>query len=165
MSRTIQVAPVRKTLRVRATPARAFEVFTAQMTRWWPATHTILKSPFKEAVIEPRAGGRWYHLGEDGAACETGSVRVWDPPLAAKEEGRLVLVWRLNAKWEYDPALDTEVEILFIPDGDATRIEFEHRHIERMGEGAEAARAAVDGPNGWTGILDDYRRFAEGEGR
>lgn len=156
MERTITIAPVRKSLRLNAPPARAFEVFTSGMSRWWPATHTILKSPFKEAVIEPREGGRWYHIGQDGSECETGTVRVWDPP------GRLVLVWRLNAKWEYEADLDTEVEVRFIADGAATKVELEHRHIERMGEGGEAARAAVDGPGGWTSILEEFRKSAEG---
>ena len=156
MTRTIAVAPVRKSLRVNAPPSRAFEIFTAGMSRWWPATHTILKSPFKAAVIEPRAGGRWYHVGEDGSECETGKVLVWDPP------GRLVLAWQLNAQWQYDPELVTELELRFIPDGDATRFELEHRHIDRMGEGAETARAAVDGPGGWSSILEEFRKAAEG---
>ncbi|HWA89384.1 MAG TPA: SRPBCC family protein [Rhizomicrobium sp.] len=154
--KTVTIAPVRKTLTVKAAPARAFEVFTSGMSRWWPPTHSILKSPFKEAVIEPRAGGRWYHVGEDGSTCETGLVRVWDPP------GRLVLVWQLGPDWEYDKDLDTEVELKFIPEGDGTRVEFEHRHIERMGEGAEKARAAVDAPGGWTAILEEFRKSVEG---
>jgi uncharacterized protein YndB with AHSA1/START domain len=156
VTRTVTIAPVRKALRVNAPPARAFEVFTAGMSRWWPPTHTILKAPFKEAVIEPRAGGRWYHKGEDGSTCETGMVRVWDPP------SRLVLVWRLNAQWEYDPDLDTEVEVSFTPDGTGTKVAFEHRHIDRMGEGAATARAAVDGPGGWGAILEEFRKSAEG---
>jgi uncharacterized protein YndB with AHSA1/START domain len=156
VTRTVTIAPVRKSLRVNAPPARAFEVFTAGMSRWWPPTHTILKAPFKEAVIEPRAGGRWYHKGEDGSTCETGTVRVWDPP------SRLVLVWRLNAQWEYDPDLDTEVEVSFTPDGTGTKVAFEHRHIDRMGEGAATARAAVDGPGGWGAILEEFRKSAEG---
>lgn len=156
MTRIITVAPVRKSLRVNAPQAKAFEVFTAGMSRWWPPSHTILKSPFKGAVVEPRAGGRWYHVGQDGSTCETGTVRVWDPP------GRLVLVWRLNAKWEYEPDLDTEVEVRFIADGDATTVELEHRHLERMGEAGEIARAAIDAPNGWSGILEEFRKSAEG---
>ncbi len=62
-------------------------------------------------------------------------MRVWEPP------ARLVLVWRLNAKWEYDPGLDTEVELRFIADGVATNVELEHRHIERMPRGAPKPRA------------------------
>jgi hypothetical protein len=156
MDRTIAIAPVRKSLRVNAPQAKAFEVFTAGMSRWWPPTHTLLKSPFKDAVIEPREGGRWYQVGEDGSTAENGSVRVWDPP------SRVVLVWRLNAKWEYDADLDTEVEVRFIPDGAGTKVELEHRYIERMGEGGEAARAAVDAPNGWSGILEEFRKIAGG---
>jgi uncharacterized protein YndB with AHSA1/START domain len=156
MTKTITIAPVRKSLRVNAPQAKAFEVFTAGMSRWWPVTHTMLKTPFKDAVVEPHAGGRWYHVGQDGSTSETGIVRVWDPP------NRLVLVWRLDAKWEYDPELDTEVEVRFIADGAATKVELEHRYIERMGEGGEAARSAVDGPNGWGAILEDFRKVADG---
>jgi uncharacterized protein YndB with AHSA1/START domain len=156
MTATITLAPVRKSLRVSAPPARAFDVFTSGMSRWWPPTHTILKAPFKAYIVEPRAGGRWYQIGTDGSESDTGSVRVWEPP------SRLVLVWRLNAQWQYDPDLDTEVEVNFIPDGTGTNVELEHRYIERMREGAEAARTAVDGPNGWSGILEDYRKHAEG---
>ena len=155
MTRTINLTPIRKSLRVNAPQAKAFDVFTAGMSRWWPATHTILKAPFQEAIIEPHAGGRWYHIGADGSTCETGTVRVWEPP------GRVVLVWRLNAQWQYDPDLDTEVEVRFIPDGAATKVELEHRYIERMGEGGAVAHAAIDGPGGWTGILEDYRKSVE----
>ena len=156
MTKTITLAPVRKSVRVNAPPARAFDIFASGMSRWWPATHTTLKAPFKEYIVEPRAGGRWYQIGTDGSESDTGSVRVWEPP------SRLVLVWRLNAQWQYDPGLDTEVEVNFIPDGTGTKVELEHRHIERMGEAAQAAHAAVDSANGWSGILEDYRKHAEG---
>ncbi|MBV9991714.1 MAG: SRPBCC family protein [Alphaproteobacteria bacterium] len=156
MSRTITLAPVRKQVRVNAPQGRAFEVFTAQMTRWWPPTHTILKAPLKEAVIEPREGGRWYHVGTDGSECETGHVRVWDPP------SRLVLVWRLDAEWQYDADLDTEVELRFTADGAATNVELEHRYIERMGKDADKAHAAVGAPGGWSALLEAFRNAAEG---
>ena len=155
MTHMITVAPVRKSVLVKAQPPRAFEVFTAKMTAWWPPTHTILKSPFKQAVIEPRVGGRWYHVGEDGSTCETGLVRVWEPP------HRLVLVWQLDAQWQYDQDLDTEVELNFVPEGDGTRVQLEHRHLERMGKGAETARAAVDSQGGWGGLLEAFRNAVE----
>jgi uncharacterized protein YndB with AHSA1/START domain len=155
MTQMIAIAPVRKSVVVKATPARAFEVFTARMSAWWPPTHTILKSPLKEAIVEPRAGGRWYHLGKDGSTCETGLVRVWEPP------HRLVLVWQLNADWQYDKDLDTEVELNFTPEGDGTRVELEHRYIERMGKSGETARAAVDGPGGWSSLLEAFRDTVE----
>ena len=47
MSLKIAPAPVRKTLQVKASQTRAFEVFTAGFGRWWPASHSIAKSPQK----------------------------------------------------------------------------------------------------------------------
>lgn len=152
----ISIEPVRKQLRVQASQSRAFLVFTEQMSRWWPATHTLLKSPLKECIIEPRVGGRWYAVGEDGSTCETGYVIDWQPPQS------LVLAWQINGAWQYDPALVTEVEIRFIAESAATtRIELEHRHLERMRDTAAAARSAVDSPGGWGAILERFRTFAE----
>jgi hypothetical protein len=156
MSRTIVVAPVRKTVVVNATQQKAFDVFTSNMTRWWPATHTILKSPLKQTILEPRTGGRWYQIGEDGSECGTGHVLAWEPP------GRVLLAWRINADWQYDENLTTEVEVKFIAESDnRTRVELEHRHLERMGEKGEAARASVDSPGGWGAILESFKHVAE----
>jgi uncharacterized protein YndB with AHSA1/START domain len=147
MSLAIKPAPVRKTLTVATTPARAFEVFTAGFDRWWPRSHSIGESPLKTAVIEPRQGGRWFGLLENGTEAEWGDVLAWEPPR------RLVLAWRIGANWQYDAALLTEVEITFTPEGEGTRVDFEHRHLERMGEGAEAVRASFESEGGWTGLL------------
>jgi len=152
----ISVAPVRKQLRVKASQARAFAVFTGEMSRWWPATHSILKSPLKECVVEPWVGGRWYSVGEDGSMCQTGHVIEWRAPQA------IVLAWQINADWQYDPQLITEVEIQFIAESaDVTRIELEHRYLERMGDKAAQARGAVDSPGGWGAIVESFRIFAE----
>jgi uncharacterized protein YndB with AHSA1/START domain len=149
----LKVAPVRKSVRVNAPAARAFEVFTARFGTWWPKSHHIGKAPMKEAVIEPRSGGRWYEKGEDGTECDWGEVLVWEPP------SRVVLSWRLNGKFEVDETLVSEVEIRFIPDGaGATRVELEHR-IEAAD--ADVIRASVDSPGGWSGILESYRQTAE----
>ena len=156
MSRMITVAPVRKTVVVNATQQRAFDVFTGNMSRWWPATHTILKSPLKQTILEPRTGGRWYQIGEDGSECGTGHVLAWEPP------SRVLLAWRINAEWQYDPDLTTEVEVKFIAEGaNKTRVELEHRHLERMGEKGETARAQVDSPGGWGAILESFKHVAE----
>jgi uncharacterized protein YndB with AHSA1/START domain len=152
MSVTIKPAPVRKSVEVPTTPAHAFEVFTAGFDRWWPRTHSIGAAPLKQAVIEPRQGGRWYGLLEDGSEAEWGDVLVWDPPR------RVVLAWRIGASWAYDPDLLTEVEVTFTQHGQTTRVELEHRHLERMGEGAESARASFDSDGGWGGLL---RMFAD----
>lgn len=156
MSQTITPAPVRKTLTVRASPETAFKVFTEGFDRWWPRSHHIGKAELKAAYIEPRAGGRWYETCVDGSECEWGDVLVWDPPR------RLLLAWRLNAQWDYDPDLLTEVEVLFtLEDDGLTRVDFEHRGFERMGAGGEAARTGVDGPGGWGAILAEFKRVTD----
>ena len=147
MSLAIKPAPVRKTLTVAASQARAFEVFTAGYDRGWPRSHSIGESPLKTAVIEPRQGGRWFGRLENGTEAEWGDVLAWEPPR------RLMLAWRIGANWQYDPELLTEVEVTFTPEGEGTRVDFEHRHLERMGEGAEAVRASFESEGGWTGLL------------
>jgi hypothetical protein len=152
----INIAPVRKQLVVKASQSRAFAVFTSEMSRWWPATHSILKSPLKQCIVEPRVGGRWYAVGEDGSTCQTGYVIDWRPPQA------VVLAWQINAQWQYDPDLVTEVDVKFIAESDtSTRIELEHRYLERMGENAGNARNAVDSSGGWSAILEAFRICAE----
>ncbi len=155
MTATISPAPVRKSIAVNATPERAFAVFTANMGRWWLRTHTINAAPMADVVIEPRVGGRWYERGEDGSQCEWGKVLAWEPP------HRVLLAWQINGEWKYDAALVTEVEVNFIPDGSGTRVELEHRHLERMGAAAEAARQAVDSPGGWSGLLQAFSQAVE----
>lgn len=153
---TIKIAPVRKSITVKATQARAFEVFTAGMSQWWPgATHTTLKSPFKDAIIEPFAGGRWYHVGIDGSQAETGKVLAWEPP------GRLLLAWQLDHNWTYRPELLTEIEVKFIAEGTGTtRVELEHRLLERAGEKeGDIIRTAIDAPGGWGGLLAAYAAY------
>lgn len=150
MNRTITPAPVRKALTLKATPERAFEVFTTRFASWWPPTHHIGGSPMRTAVLEPKAGGRWYEIGEDGGECDWGEVLVWSPP------SRLVLAWRLGSDFKYHADLLTEVEVKFTADGEMTRVEFEHRGLERMGEKAAETRIALDSEGGWTGILKLY---------
>src|ERR1700756_2794480 len=72
MNRTVTIAPVRKSIRVNANQAHAFEVFTSGLGRWWPRTHTIGKPPMQTAVLEPRLGGHWYELSEALVRIERG---------------------------------------------------------------------------------------------
>jgi uncharacterized protein YndB with AHSA1/START domain len=147
MSLAIKPAPVKKRITVDAPPETAFRVFTAGLDRWWPRTHSIGEAPLKTAVLEPGVGGRWYGLLENGAEAQWGDVLAWEPPR------RVLLAWRIGADWTYDPALLTEVEVTFTPEGAATRIELEHRLLENMGAAGEGARASFDSENGWGGLL------------
>lgn len=155
MSLQISPAPVRKTVTVKASAQKAFDVFTAGMGRWWPPTHSTAKTPLKDVIVEPREGGRWFERGEDGTETNWGKVLAWDPP------GRVLLAWQLTRDWTYDPAFETEVEIVFEPEGEGqTRVTLEHRKLERFGDGAQAVRDAIDSPGGWGGILALYAEVA-----
>jgi uncharacterized protein YndB with AHSA1/START domain len=150
----IAPAPIRKTLRVKAPQPKAFEIFMAGMGRWWPKGHSLLQSPQRDVVVEPRAGGRWYEIGEDGSEYEWGKVLEWQAP------DRALLAWQLNGSWAYDPEFVTEVEVLFRADGDHTIVEFEHRNLEAFD------RTARDGhvmgmDEGWGAILEGYRAEVE----
>ena len=157
MSQTITPAAIRKTLTLRATPEKAFEVFTSGIGGWWPKTHYIGDSPLVTAVIEPGVGGRWYGVHENGTQSEWGDVLAWEPP------SRIVLAWRITGEWGYDPKLLTEVEANFTAAGDGeTRVDFEHRGLERFGdsEAAIRTRAMMDG--GWGLILDSFKTVVGG---
>jgi len=158
MMQTVMIAPVRKTVRVNLAQKDAFDLFTNGVDRWWPRTHHPGKGTMKAAVIEPFAGGRWYHSCEDGSETAFGHVLVWQPP------ERLVLAWEsdCNGQYEFDEA--TEVEVTFIAESaTSTRVDLEHRHIERLGDAAEGFRSGVDG--GWNRVLECFVEAADAAGR
>jgi uncharacterized protein YndB with AHSA1/START domain len=151
MTATIKLAPVRKSITVEAPLGKAFEVFTARLGRWWPTAYSIGKSPMKNAIIEPRTGGRWYEVGEDGSECDWGDVLKWEAP------ERVLLAWRITADWKYDPDLLTEIDIRFVALGEnSTRVDLEHRLLENLGEAAEAVRKIFDTEPGWGTLLAAY---------
>jgi uncharacterized protein YndB with AHSA1/START domain len=147
----IRPAPINRSVVVKAEVERSFAAFTGRMGRWWPRSHSIGSAPMADVIVEPRVGGRWYERSGDGAECEWGKVLAWDPP------GRLILAWQLDANWKYDPALVLEVEITFtaLQDG-MTRVDLEHRNLERYGDKAAAVRDMIGSDNGWMGILKSF---------
>jgi uncharacterized protein YndB with AHSA1/START domain len=158
---TNTIAPVHKTIVVRTTVDRAFKVFTDDFDAWWPRTHHIGKSPLTRAVIEGKVGGRCYSDQEDGTACPWGQVLAWEPP------HRLVLAWQVTHQWGYEPdiARASEVEVRFTPQSDGTtRVDLEHRHLERHGAGGPILRTAVDSEGGWGDLLRLFATRAEMNG-
>lgn len=147
---------VQKTLTVEASQEQAFKVFAEKFGSWWPLkSHHIGKAAAKAAVLEPRDGGRWYEIGEDGSECNWGKVLVWDPP------HRLVLAWQIAADWQYDPSIESEVEVRFTADGPhKTRVDFEHRKLETYGEKAAIVQKTVSSEMGWPSLLQGYVAFA-----
>lgn len=144
------IAPVFKSVTVGVDAARAFEAFTQQMGRWWKPGHSIGEAPFVDVRIEPFEGGRWLEVDADGNECPWGRVMVWEPPT------RVVLAWQIDSRWQYDPAFETEVEIRFVAEESGTRVELEHRNLERFGDAAEGMREQFDSPGGWVGLLELY---------
>jgi uncharacterized protein YndB with AHSA1/START domain len=145
------ITPIRRETVVPASPDRAFAVFTAQMTRWWPSHHHIGSAPIEEIVVEPREGGRWFTRHADGSETSTGFVAAWEPP------SRLVLTWQISADWRYDPSLVTTVEVRFVEEEPGrTRVALEHRDLERYGPEAERMRAVFSEPGAWDGTLAAY---------
>ncbi len=158
-SQTTDIDPnsVRKALSVKAPPDVAWRVFTEQLGAWWPLdNYKIGKTTAVDAVIEPRAGGRWYEHGDDGSTCDWGRVLAWEPPK------RLVLSWDISADWQPDPNLKTEIEIKFIPEGkDATRIGLEHRRLDRYGARRDEMRRIFDTEGDWGRLLQMFASVAE----
>jgi uncharacterized protein YndB with AHSA1/START domain len=152
---------VRKTVSVDAPQDVAWRVFTQKMGTWWPlANYKIGKSNAVDAVIEPQIGGRWYERGDDGSTCDWGRVISWEPP------SRLVLSWDINADWQPDPTLKTEIEVRFIPDGEnVTRVELEHRHLDRYGARRDEMRRIFDVEGDWGRLLALFARAATTERR
>jgi uncharacterized protein YndB with AHSA1/START domain len=147
---------VRKVMTVEAPQATAWRVFTTQMGTWWPlGEYKIGKTNAVDALIEPRVGGRWYERGDDGTTCDWGSVLAWEPL------GRLVLSWDITADWQYDPALKTEVEVRFIPESETrTRVELEHRRLDRYGARRDEMRRIFDSEGDWGRLLEAFARIA-----
>ena len=153
MTETKIVPSVRKSVTVAASQERAFEVYTAGFGTWWPKEHHIGEADMANCQFAPKVGGRWYETGVDGSECDWGQVLAWEPP------NRIVHTWQLQGDWKFDPdpARGSEIEVRFIAEGpNRTRVELEHRHFERHGDGAESVRNGVDSPKGYTYVLAQF---------
>lgn len=145
------VESVRREVVVPVPRERAFEVFTARMTDWWPPEHHIGGAPIEEIVIEPREGGRWFTRHQDGSETSTGVVAAWEPP------DRFVVTWQIGADWKFHAGLVTTVEVRFLEEGSGrTRVRLEHRDLDRYGADAERMRATFEQPGAWGATLEAF---------
>lgn len=148
---------VRTEVTVDAPTERAFRVFTERFDRIKPREHNMLGVDIAESVFEPRVGGRVFDRGVDGTECQWGRVLAYDPP------DRIVFSWDINPQWQIESDLDrtSEVEVRFIADGHGrTRVELEHRNLDRHGDGWEGTREGVSGDQGWPLYLDRFAAVA-----
>ena len=155
MTTQAEQTSVQTAIVVEAPVERAFQVFTEDFDRIKPRDHNLLEVDIAESVFEPRAGGRVYDRGVDGSECQWARVIAYEPP------ERIVFTWDISPQWQLETDLSnaSEVELRFIPEGDRrTRVELEHRHLDRHGSGWEGLREGVGGEQGWPLYLG---RFAE----
>ena len=155
MSTQAAETSVRTQVVVEAPIERAFSVFTEDFGSFKPPEHNMLDVEIAETVFEPRAGGHLYDRGVDGSECRWARVLAYEPP------NRVIFSWDISPQWQIETDLDktSEVEVRFVAEGpERTRVELEHRNLDRHGEGWEPERDAVGSEGGWPLYL---RRYAE----
>lgn len=154
MTAQAQDSTVHAEVVVDAPQDRAFQVFTTSFDRIKPREHNMLGVDIAESIFEPHVGGRIYDRGVDGTECQWARVIAFEPP------ERIVFTWDISPTWQIEADLDktSEVEVRFIAESPGrTRVELEHRNLDRHGEGWEGMREGVRGDNGWPLYL---QRFA-----
>ncbi len=144
---------VRKEIVVEAPIERAFDVFTDRFGDFKPREHNLLGAPITETTFEGRVGGHIFDRAEDGSECRWARILAYEPP------NRVVFSWDISPTWQLEPdhASTSEVEVRFVAEAaDRTRVELEHRNLDRHGGGWDAVYRGVDGDGGWRLYLARY---------
>jgi uncharacterized protein YndB with AHSA1/START domain len=153
MSQTNETTAVHASIEVNASVERAFEVFTRDFGAFKPAEHNMLAVPIAETVVETRVGGHIIDRGTDGSECPWATVLAYEPP------SRFVFSWNISPYWQIETDTDkrSEVEVTFTAlADDRTRVDIDHRHLERHGEGWAGVREGVSTEEGWPLYLSRY---------
>lgn len=124
-------------LRVRASPERAFGAFTDDVGLWWRPNALFRFTPRSPGVVafEGGLGGRFIETLPNGQVFEIGRITAWEPPR------RLAFGWRQAT---FAPDQHTEVEVRFEPMGDETRVTVEHRGWDSVPAGHVARHGFAD---------------------
>ena len=150
---------VSRSVVVNAPLDKAFEQFTIGLGDFKPPEHNLLEAPIAETVFEPHVGGHISDRATDGSVCKWARVLAYEPPHL------VVFSWDIGTTWQYEPDPDkaSEVEVRFTAeDGGHTRVDLEHRNIDRHGPGWEGVSTGVAGTEGWPLYLDRFAAlFAE----
>jgi uncharacterized protein YndB with AHSA1/START domain len=153
MTQTTEPTSVHASIEVEAAAERAFEVFTRDFGAFKPPEHNLLSSPIAETVVETHVGGHIIDRGVDGSECRWATVLAYEPP------DRFVFSWNISPRWqvETDPAMRSEVEVTFTALAEGrTRVDINHRHLDRHGEGWAGVREGVGADEGWPLYLARY---------
>lgn len=158
MTRSATTTTVRRQVLVNAPISEAFKVFTERFGDFKPREHNLLRAPIAATVFEPRVGGHIYDRAADGSECRWARILVFEPP------DRVVFSWDISPRWqiETNPDLTSEVEVRFFAETpERTRVELEHRNLDRHGAGWESVRDGVDHEAGWPLYLQRYEALFE----
>ena len=158
MTQSETMTNVRRQIVVNASIDDAFNVFTERFGDFKPREHNLLRAPIAETVFEPRVGGNIYDRAVDGSECRWARILVFEPP------NRVVFSWDISPRWqiETNPDLTSEVEVRFFAEtSERTRVELEHRNLDRHGAGWESVRDGVDNEAGWPLYLQRYAALFE----
>jgi uncharacterized protein YndB with AHSA1/START domain len=153
-------AVVRRQIVVDLSIERAFTAFVERFGEFKPREHNLLGAEITETRFEARVGGHIYDRAGDGSECRWARVLAYEPP------DRLVFSWDISPRWqlETDPSRASEVEVRFVAETpDRTRVELEHRHLDRHGLGWESLRDGIDSDGGWPLYLARYTDLVSGD--
>lgn len=146
-------------IRVEATPDRAFAVFTQDIARWWQASGLFQLTPRGDGALsfEGGAGGQLVCRLDGDEVFEVGRIRAWEPP------HRLVVGWRQAG---FPPDRDTELEVRFDLVGQQTRVTVEHSGWDTIPQAHAVRHGFPEGPflqrtaEHWRDLLASYRDAA-----
>ena len=150
---------VRREIVVDAPIDKAFATFVERFGDFKPAEHNLLGSPIAKTTFDTHVGGNIYDVGEDGSECRWARILAYEPP------DRVVFSWDISPQWQIETDLDrtSEVEVRFVAESpDRTRVELEHRHLDRHGPGWESVRDGVADDAGWPLYLARYAGLLSG---
>ena len=153
MNRHLPISSVKHSITVDVPIERAFRVFVEDFGSFKPREHNMLSVPIAETILEPHVGGHIIDRGTDGSECRWARVLAYEPP------NRLLMSWDISPQWqvETDPTRTSEWEVRFTPEGESrTRVDLEHRNLDRHGAGWESERDGVSGDQGWPLYLARY---------
>jgi uncharacterized protein YndB with AHSA1/START domain len=152
-------AVVRREIVIDTPIERAFAAFVERFGDFKPPEHNLLGAEITETRFESRVGGHIYDRAADGSECRWARVLAYEPP------DRVVFSWDISPQWqlEADAGNASEVEVRFVAETpDRTRLELEHRYLDRHGPGWESLREGVDGDQGWPLYLTRYADLVAG---
>ncbi|MFT6658898.1 SRPBCC family protein [Maritalea sp.] len=147
------IEPVIVEVTTKKNPKDAFAFFTGHMHQFWPQNHSIGEGERSDLIVDMHEGGRWYEVC-GGKECDWGKVLEFVPG------EKILFAWHLNADWEFDPDVYTEVVVEFAPHESGTRVRLTHSKLERFGSNAPKMREALGATGGWQEIIGAFAKIA-----